>query len=118
MDSADSDSNVVSIDSFRQKKEEEKEEEVKLIIDELGLEKLIDDLTSFHENMKFQFDMEDAPTYADWVRLDKTLDMMDDMLDHVWSNQAVQYEPPLFDMAGEMRNIIKNMKHMCEGNAK
>ena len=48
MDSADSDSNVVSIDSFRQKKEEE----VKLIIDELGLEKLIDDLTSFHENMK------------------------------------------------------------------
>jgi len=40
------------------------------------------------------------------------------MLDHLWANQAVQYEPPLFDMAGEMRNIIKNMKHMCEGNAK
>lgn len=114
MDSVDSDSNVVSIESFKQKKEEE----VQGIIDELGLEKLIDDLTSFHENMKFQFEMEDAPTYADWVRLQNTLNIFDDMINHLLANQAVQYEPPLFDMTGEMRNIIKNMRHMCEGNIK
>jgi hypothetical protein len=114
MDSVDSDSNVVSIESFKQKKEEE----VQGIIDKLGLEQLIDDLTSFYENTKFSLDMEDAPTYADWVRLEKTLDIFDDMLDHLWANQAVQYEPPLFDMAGELRNIVKNMRHMCEGNTK
>jgi len=51
MDSVDSD-NVVSIAKWQEKKQEE----VKFIIDELGLEKLIDDLTNIHTNFKEAFD--------------------------------------------------------------
>lgn len=108
----DSDDNVVSMEPFRKKKEEE----VRCIIDELGLEKLIDDLTSLHSNMKESFNMEDAPTYGDWCRLQQTLNIFEDMAEHIWFNQATQYEPALFDLASQLKTVLKNMMHFVEDN--
>jgi len=108
----DSDDNVVSIAKWQEKKQEE----VKFIIDELGLEKLIDDLTKFHDNVRDQLNMEDAPTYADWCRLEQTLDIIQDMMEHVWYNQATQYEPPLFDLASQLKTTVQNMMHFVKEN--
>ena len=75
MDNIDSD-NVVSIAKWQEKKQEE----VKFIIDELGLEKLIDDLTNVHSQFREAFDLEDEPTYGDWCRLQQTLNIFEDMI--------------------------------------
>jgi hypothetical protein len=111
MDSVDSD-NVVSIAKWQEKKQEE----VKFIVDELGLEKLIDDLTNIHANFRETFDLEDEPTYGDWCRLQQTLNIFEDMMEHIWYNHATQSRPELFDLASQLKSTVKNMMHFVEDN--
>ena len=106
--------NVVSLDQFRASKQYSDEETRIFEIEEGLLGSLIsDDYDGLLERMQgllSEIREDDMPTYRDWCSLSAVLAILGDTADHLFANQAVQYEDTLYRASTQMRDCITAMQ--------
>ena len=113
-DPSDSD-NVVSLDKFRASKTYT-EDEIKLWSeDDQGLlgslisedyDLLLEKMTGLLNEIR----EDDMPTYRDWCSLSAVLTILSDTTDHLFANQAVQYEDTLYKASVHIRDALTAMQ--------
>ena len=107
--------NVVSLDKFRASKQYS-EDEIKLWSeDDQGLlgSLISEDYDLLLEKMQgllSEIREDDVPTYRDWCSLSAVLAILSDTTDHLFANQAVQYEDTLFKASVHIRDALTAMQ--------
>ena len=106
--------NVVSLDQFRASKQYDAEE-IKLWEPDEGLlgSLISEDYDLLLEKMQgllSEIREDDMPTYRDWCSLSAVLAILSDTTDHLFANQAVQYEDTLFKASVHIRDALTAMQ--------
>ena len=106
--------NVVSLDQFRASKHYSDEEKHTFQVDEGLLGSLIsedyDMLLEKMQGLLNEIREDDMPTYRDWCSLSAVLAILSDTTDHLFANQAVQYEDTLFKASVHIRDALTAMQ--------
>jgi hypothetical protein len=106
----DSDGKVISLDEFRLKHNTNPMEEYEPV-DWNGL--LSGEYDIMLENLKGllgEIQDDEMPTYRDWISLSAVLGVLSDTLDHLYANQAVQYDNELYNAANQIRQYTTAMQ--------
>ena len=106
--------NVVSLDQFRASKQYSDEEKHTFQIDDTLLGSLISEdydlLLEKMQGLLSEIREDDMPTYRDWCSLSAVLAILSDTTDHLFANQAVQYEDTLFKASVHIRDALTAMQ--------
>ena len=114
MDNPTDSDNVVSLDKFRASKQYSDEEKYTFEVDEGLLGSLISEdydlLLEKMQGLLSEIREDDMPTYRDWCSLSAVLAILSDTTDHLFANQAVQYEDTLFKASVHIRDALTAMQ--------